>query len=227
MPRRTVWPGSTLGDHPPICASSDGSGPSNAASGIPWTLPLGEVAGVFMSPCASIQSRPIGSALVDPGPLGRRRDRTGGEAVIAAEHERQRAFLERDQRRLVQLFAHRGDVVDVFLALVAPFLRFGNRRLEIAPIDDGAAKRREALVEPGNAKRRRPHVDAAAAAAKIQGHADDVDAHAWRARTAEPSLPFDFHRDRHPFVRRFDDRRQPAQDCPESRRGSHAFRSPC
>ena len=86
-----------MGDHPPICASSDGSGPSSAASGIPWTLPLGEVAGVFMSACASIQSRPIGSALVVLAHCGGRRDRTGGEAVIAAEHERQRALLERDQ----------------------------------------------------------------------------------------------------------------------------------
>ena len=32
--------------------------PSAAASDIPWTLPVGEVSGVFMSACASNQSRP-------------------------------------------------------------------------------------------------------------------------------------------------------------------------
>lgn len=43
----------------PIVASSTGSGPSSAASGIPWTFPLVVVAGVFMSPCASTQISPI------------------------------------------------------------------------------------------------------------------------------------------------------------------------
>ena len=41
--------------------SSAGSGPSSAASGIPWTLPLSVVAGVFMSPCASTQRSPSGN----------------------------------------------------------------------------------------------------------------------------------------------------------------------
>ena len=66
------------------------------------------------------------------------------------------------------------------------------------PIDDGAAKCGELLVEPGNTKRRRTHVHAAAAAAKIQGHADDMDVTHGKARS-ERSFPFDFHRDRHPF----------------------------
>ena len=48
----------------PIFASSAGSGPSSAANGMPWTLPESEVAGVFMSPCASTHNRPIGRFLV-------------------------------------------------------------------------------------------------------------------------------------------------------------------
>ena len=78
MPTRTVCSGSTLGANVPIFDSSAGSGPRSAASGIPWTLPDSEVAGVFMSPCASTQSRPIGScfdlrphsaaAATDPAP---------------------------------------------------------------------------------------------------------------------------------------------------------------
>ena len=31
---------------------------------MPWTFPLREVAGVFMSPCASIQRSPMGSSFV-------------------------------------------------------------------------------------------------------------------------------------------------------------------
>ena len=40
--------------------SSAGSGPSSDASGMPWTLPLPELDGVFMSPCASTQISPSG-----------------------------------------------------------------------------------------------------------------------------------------------------------------------
>ena len=60
----TVCAGWTLGGAPPMPANSAGSGPRSAASGMPWTLPLCDVAGVFMSPCASIHSRPIGSCFV-------------------------------------------------------------------------------------------------------------------------------------------------------------------
>jgi hypothetical protein len=59
-PMSTVRPGSTLGAKPPIRESSTGSSPRRAASGMPCTLPLGEVPGVFMSPWASIQSSPTG-----------------------------------------------------------------------------------------------------------------------------------------------------------------------
>ena len=40
MPMRTVCSGRTFGEKPPIRDSSAGSGPSSAASGMPWTLPL-------------------------------------------------------------------------------------------------------------------------------------------------------------------------------------------
>ena len=55
----TVRSARTFGERTPIFESSAGSGPSSAASGMPCTLPLEVVAGVFMSPCASTQSRPI------------------------------------------------------------------------------------------------------------------------------------------------------------------------
>src|SRR6185369_11785939 len=59
MPTSTVFCGSTDGIDP-MDASSRGSWPSSAASGIPCTLPLSVVEGVFMSPCASTQIRPSG-----------------------------------------------------------------------------------------------------------------------------------------------------------------------
>ena len=60
MPMRTVRSGRTFGAKPPIRESSAGSEPRSAASGMPCTLPLPEVVGVFMSPCASTQIRPSG-----------------------------------------------------------------------------------------------------------------------------------------------------------------------
>ena len=59
MPTSTVCAGDTDGDDP-IDASSFGSWPSRAASGIPCTLPVLVVCGVFMSPCASTQINPSG-----------------------------------------------------------------------------------------------------------------------------------------------------------------------
>ena len=64
MPTSTVCAGRTFGENVPIFESSEGSGPSSAARGIPCTLPDSEVAGVFISPCASSQRRPIGRFLV-------------------------------------------------------------------------------------------------------------------------------------------------------------------
>jgi hypothetical protein len=108
-------------------------------------------------------------------PSGGRRHRACGETVIAAEHQRHRPLVERQKRGLIELLTDIGDVVDIFLPLVAKRLRFRNRRREIAFIDDGAAEATEALAETGDAERGRPHVDAAAVAAEIERHADDVD----------------------------------------------------
>ena len=154
---------------------------------MPWTLPLGDVAGVFMSPCASIQIRPSGLPRRPPGPLGRGRDRTGREAVVAAEHERKSAALERRERHLVDLLTDPRDVQDVFLPIVVLVLRLGNRRRQVAVVDDRVAQPREALAEAGDTKRRRPHVHAPSSAAEIERHANDVNGlhelTAWNCRT--------------------------------------------
>ena len=59
MPTRTVLSARTAGERRPMDESSAGAGPSRAASGMPWTLPLVVVSGVFMSAWASTQSRPM------------------------------------------------------------------------------------------------------------------------------------------------------------------------
>ena len=131
---------------------------------------------MFMSPCASIQSRPIGRPCVVLRPVGRRRHRAGGEAVIAAEHERQRAFVERRERGLIQLLADPGDVVDVLLVLVAQRPAFP----ESAPADRPCRRRcsrAPAIRSPSPAMRNAdgPMSTPRRSAAEIERHADDVD----------------------------------------------------
>ena len=109
-----------------------------------------------------------------PRPVGGGGDRTGGQTVIAAEHDRHRALVQRAERGLIELLTDLGNVADVFLALVAELLRLGNRRGEIAFVDDGVAKRGDALTEAGDPQCRRPHVHAAPVAAQVKRHADDV-----------------------------------------------------
>ena len=108
-------------------------------------------------------------------PFGGRCHRSRAETVIAAEHHWHRPFVERSQRRLIELLADLGDVADVLFALVAQLLRLGNRRWQIAFVDDRVAECGEPFSEPGYAERRRSHVDTAPAAAKVERHADDVD----------------------------------------------------
>ena len=64
MPTRTVWAGRMAGPSPCNRPSSTGSPPRSAASGMPCTLPDSLVAGLFMSPWASTQIRPIGFPLL-------------------------------------------------------------------------------------------------------------------------------------------------------------------
>jgi hypothetical protein len=95
--------------------------------------------------------------------------------VIAAEHDRHRTFVKRSQRRLVDLLADLRDIADVLLVFVAQLLRFGNRRGQIAFVDDRIAQCGELLTKPGDAEGGWSHVDAAPAAAEVEGDTDDVD----------------------------------------------------
>ena len=70
--------------------------------------------------------------------------------------------------------------------------RFGDRRRQIAAIDDDASERGDLFAEPGDAERRRSHVDAAAAAAHVERHADQMNRCRHRAtipiRTGEQEI---------------------------------------
>ena len=170
--------------------SSAGSGPSSAASGIPWTLPLSDVAGVFMSPCASIHSRPIGRSFVclrpvrpPPRPSRRRGcDRRRARAAVAPA-------CKRLERRLVQLLADLRDVADVLLAARRAAPVFPESAPADRPVDDGetergrGARRARRCETPTAPCRRR------AAAAEVERNADDVDGtHCGRAVTYELAI---------------------------------------
>ena len=104
--------------------------------------------------------------------------------MIAAQHERQAALLEDAERRLVQALADARDVSNVFLTWIPFVLRFGDRRDEIAGVDDRNAQRRQPLAEPGDAERGWSHVDSAAIASEIERDAHDVDG--FRHRLTRP-----------------------------------------
>ena len=57
-PMRKTCSGFTAGSGHASLPKASSASPSAAARGIPWTFPLGEVSGVFRSPCASNQSTP-------------------------------------------------------------------------------------------------------------------------------------------------------------------------
>ncbi len=115
------------------------SRPSAAASGIPWTLPVGDVSGVLRSPCASIQSTPP-----DPVLAREAAERAERDGVVAAEHERHRSLLERPADETGDLPAGREDLRQVAGALVLLLRRLEHRRLDVAPVDAAVARDRSA-----------------------------------------------------------------------------------
>jgi hypothetical protein len=88
--------------------------------------------------------------------------------VIAPKDERKSPLLEGGERRPVQLLADSCDFADVLLGWIAECLYFRNRRNDITFVYDRHAQSGEALAEPGDPKRGRPHVDAAAIPAEIE-----------------------------------------------------------
>src|SRR5687768_289848 len=104
----------------------------------------------------------------------RRRDRPCAKAVIAAEHQRNRAFFNRRARGLVDAIAYLGDLFDEFLFGITVLLGFGNRRREIAAVDDDPSERGDLFAETRDAKCRWSHIDTATAAAHVEWNADQM-----------------------------------------------------
>ena len=62
-----------------------------------------------------------------------------------------------------------------FFCSVPGVLRLADRNGDVALVGHGNAERRDPFAEPGDAKRRRPHVDTSPAAAEIERNADEMD----------------------------------------------------
>ena len=67
-------------------------------------------------------------------------------------------------------------------------LDFGDRRDEIALVDDGHAERGQPFAKAGDPEGGRPHVDAAAVAAEVERDADDVN----RAHLEDSSIAIQY-----------------------------------
>ncbi len=110
-----------------------------------------------------------------PHEIRGRRDRPGREAVITAEHERESTSIEDAERGLVELLAEARDLADVLLLRIPERLDLGDWSDQVALVDDGDPECGEAFGEAGDAKCRRPHVDAAATAAEVERDANEVE----------------------------------------------------
>ncbi len=76
----------------------------------------------------------------------------------------------------------------ILAARIAAGLDLGNRRDEIAFVDDPVAEDLETFAEPGDPERGRAHVDAAPVAAEVERHADDVNGTGRIGLTADEEL---------------------------------------
>ena len=112
MPTSATFAGSTLGAEAEHPRQRSGPTPTQQASGIPCTLPLGLDCGVFISACASIQSKPIFAIRFaeETRHAGYRADR---DRVIAAEHQRHFSVGQRLRHQLAQTLARRRDLREI------------------------------------------------------------------------------------------------------------------
>ena len=140
------------------------------------------------------ESNPL--ALVT-GACGRGYHRTGGQAVIAAQHHGDRFITLRRERRVENVPADVGDIFDVLLRGITRTACFPYGRRQVSPVSQLTAKLRIHTTYTGDAHGGWPHVDAAASRAQVEGHPDDVDGiHRW-VFLAEIGLEFLTKRTRH------------------------------
>ena len=161
--------------------------PSAAASGMPCTLPLGEVSGRFRSPCASIQSAapgPCDVAIPPSVPIAIEwspPSTSGSEPCAGASptSAARRSHACEDRRRGSARAGRPSSVAS------------GTGARERRRVGHLAAELADPRLELGVADRRRPHVDAAAAGAEVEPGPDDRDAlhHVVRAHCRRNLMP--------------------------------------
>ena len=154
-------------------ASSDGHSPMMAASGMPCTLPLGEVSGVLMSVCASIQIK-SDSLVLTAIKFGNARDRAGSHGMISAKRQRNLAGFQRLEHQFRMLGAGGRDLFQIFGVGVAFLFLLRDGDGDVAAVFHFVAERFEPGFQSGHADGGRAHVDAAAGLAEVKGNADDA-----------------------------------------------------
>ena len=168
-PTSATRAGSTAGSVQASLSKRPSAKPSAAASGIPWTLPLGDVSGVFMS---RVRVDPEHAAdAVGPREAAERADR---DRVVAAEDERQGALLERQADESRHAVARGLDLGQVPRRASASSVASGTG-LHVAPVEHLAAEAAKTLLDACVPDRGGTHVDAAASGAEVECGADHRD----------------------------------------------------
>ena len=106
------------------------------------------------------------------------RDNAGSGAdrdrMVAAEHKRHHVLIERLADDFAEALARLRNLAEILRVLLAVVLLFRLPHGDVADILDLPAKLLQPLMQAGNAQRRRPHIDAAAARAQVHRHPDDA-----------------------------------------------------
>ncbi len=111
---------------------------------------------------------------------GHSRHGTGGQGVIAAQHERRPAIADGPPGLHGQPYAHFRDGGEEWGGPIS-LDRFPLQHYEVADVLHLVAECLEPGLQLGNAQGGGPHVDATAAGTQVHGDADDADAGHWVA----------------------------------------------
>ena len=117
-------------------------------------------------------------------------ERPERDRVVAAEHERQTALLDRAGDERGDLLAGGDDLGQEADPIVADGRGLGHCGLDVPPVRDGAAELGQPRLEPCVADRGRPHVDAAPSGAEVERRSDDGDRRAHVHPRSRPSSSY-------------------------------------
>ncbi len=181
---RKTCSGFTAGSGHASLPKASSARPSAAARGIPWTFPLGEVAGVFRSPCASNQSTPPAPWVAASPPSVPSAIEWSPPRTIGTEPSLATAATRRGNALAGVL-----DLGEEASTRVAGRGRLRDHGLDVAPVRALEPETRQALVQARVADRRGPHVHAATAGAQVERATDDCDLSLVHGQEANQPLP--------------------------------------